>query len=79
MDVDLNKVLRHMSIFKLLRCYWATANTPGLLDVFILNELIFKRNLLLKWVQQNENIVGLYLRVDTIFDSKTDFNPNSGI
>ena len=74
MDVDLNKLFRNMSIFKLLRCYWATANTWGLLDVYVLNELIFKRNLLPKWVKQNEKIVGLYFIVHAKVDSKTDFN-----
>ena len=74
MDVDLNKLFRNMSIFKLLRCYWAIANTQGLLDVYVLNELIFKRNLLPKWVEQNKKIVGLYFIVDALVDSKTEFN-----
>ena len=74
MDVDLNKLFRNMSLFKLLRCYWAIANTRGLLDVYVLKELIFNRNLLPKWVEQNEKIVGLYFIVDAIVDSKTDFN-----
>ena len=74
MDVDLNKLFRNMSLFKLLRCYSAIANTRGLLDVYVLKELIFNRNLLPKWVEQNEKIVGLYFIVDAIVDSKTDFN-----
>ena len=59
MDADLNKLFRNMSLFKLLRCYSAIANTWGLLDVYVLKELIFNRNLLPKWVKQNEKIVGL--------------------
>ena len=74
MDADLNKLFRNMSLFKLLRCYSAIANTWGLLDVYVLKELIFNRNLLPKWVEQNEKIVGLYFIVDAIVDSKTDFN-----
>ena len=38
MDVDLNKLSRNMSIFKLLKCYWAIAKNRGLLDVYVLNE-----------------------------------------
>ena len=74
MDVDLNKLFRNMSLFKLLRCYSAIANTRGFLDVYVLKELIFNRNLLPKWVEQNEKIVGLYFIVDAIVDSKTEFN-----
>ena len=74
MDGDLNKLVRNLSLFKLLRCYSAIANTRGLLDVYVLKELIFNRNLLPKWVKQNEKIVGLYVIVDAIVDSKTDFN-----
>ena len=44
-----------------------------------LNELIFKRNLLSKWVEQNEKVVGLHFIIDAIVDSKTDFNPISNI
>ena len=36
MDVDLKKIIKNMSIFKLLRCYWAIANTRGVLDVYVL-------------------------------------------
>ena len=74
MDADLNKLFRNMSLFKLLRCHSAIANIRGLLDVYVLKELIFNRNLLPKWVKQNEKIVGLYVIVDAIVDSKTDFN-----